>query len=106
MRHGACNIVSASLLNVTLQLLKKSSSRKDYRRRKKQLPSRMSYLCLLLYSYKDLERRELNNYQWYVCKNDETLDQVAEYLKKDEFPRLVSSESIIAEIGFGMIGTD
>ncbi|GHO76381.1 hypothetical protein KSD_41520 [Ktedonobacter sp. SOSP1-85] len=76
------------------------------RQQKKQLPSRMSYLCLLLYSYKDLERRELNNYQWYVCKNDETLDQVAEYLKRDEFPRLLSSESIIAKIGFGMIGTD
>jgi hypothetical protein len=70
------------------------------------LPNRMDYLCLLLYSYKDGERRELNNYQWHICKKDETLEQVVEYLKNDAFPRLVGSDTIIQCVGHGLIGTD
>jgi hypothetical protein len=70
------------------------------------LPSRMNYLCLLLYSYKDRERRKLNNYQWHICKRDETLEHIVEYLKKDTFPQLVESDIIIQCVGHGLIGTD
>jgi hypothetical protein len=35
MKRGACNTASVNLLNATLRLLKKTSSRKDYQRRKK-----------------------------------------------------------------------
>jgi hypothetical protein len=70
------------------------------------LPDRMKYLCLLLYSYKDPGRRELDNYQWYICQKDETLEQVIGYIKKDQFPQLVESDVIIKAIGLDYIGTD
>lgn len=76
------------------------------RTQKSLLPGRMDYLGLWLYSYKDEARRELNDFQWYLCQKGETLEQVIGYLKKDQFPRLVASEETIAAVGFGAIGTD
>lgn len=66
----------------------------------------MDYLGLWLYSYKDEARREFNDFQWYICQEGETLEQVIDYLKKDRFPRLVASEKTIVAVGFGAIGTD
>lgn len=70
------------------------------------LPNRMEYLGLWLYSYKDEARRVLNDFQWYICRKGETLEQVIDYLKKDQFPKLVASEKTLVAVGYGAIGTD
>lgn len=42
----------------------------------------------------------------FIRQKGETLEQVSEYIKKDQFPQLVESEVIIQGIGHGLIGTD
>ncbi len=72
---------------------------------KKVLPERLGYLCILLYNYTDPERRHLDNFQWHICET-ETMTQLEEYLKRDTFPSLVDSGTIIQVVGHGIIGTD
>jgi hypothetical protein len=76
------------------------------KKQKLVLPQRLHYLSLLLYSYNDVQRRRLQHFQWYLCRSEESLEQVEEYLKKDKFPRLHDSVTIIRALGSGIIGTD
>jgi hypothetical protein len=73
---------------------------------KRVLPGRLGYLGLLLYSYEDTQRRNLHDFRWYVCSGSESMRQLEEYLKRDTFPSLVESDSIIQGVGQGKIGTD
>ncbi len=70
------------------------------------LANRLGYLGLLLYSYKDKERRKLHQFSWQLCNSSLTIQEIAEWLKHDSFPTLVNSSKIIIGIGNGEIGTD
>ncbi len=76
------------------------------KRQMKLLPERMSYLSLLLYSYKDAQRHDLQDFQWHVCLPNETLDLLEGHLKTDTFPALHESRTVIGAVGYGRIGTD
>lgn len=70
------------------------------------LPRRLKYLSLLLYSYEDNERRLLQPFKWQRCDFPSlSLDQIKEWFKKDSFPFLERSDSIIKQLGNGDIGT-
>ncbi|MBI5101328.1 MAG: hypothetical protein HZB33_05785 [Nitrospirae bacterium] len=69
------------------------------------LPERLSYLSLLFYSYIDDARRSLNPFQWQLCDSF-NFSEVQHWLKTDNFPSLVTSDNIIANLGYGNIGTD
>lgn len=72
----------------------------------KVLANRLEYLGLLLYSYKDKERRELHQFSWQLCNSASTINEVSDWLKKNNFPKLVNSSTVITGIGSGKIGTD
>lgn len=69
------------------------------------LPERIPYLSLLLYSYEDDMRRLLNPFGWRVCASA-NLKEIQQWLKDDDFPELVTSDHLIANLGYGNIGTD
>jgi hypothetical protein len=74
-------------------------------KQKKVLPERLKYLGLLLYSYTDEERQQLNQFQWQLCDSASSLKDVEQWLKRDNFPSLTNSMTIIRDIGNGNIGT-
>lgn len=69
------------------------------------LSERSSYLALLLYSYRDFARRELEPFRWQTC-NGMALHEVKHCLKRDSFPSPSDSSSILKQLGNGTIGTD
>lgn len=77
----------------------------DLRRQRGVLPDRIKYLVLLLYSYADKERRQLNEFFWQLCQ-DVTPKEVEIWLKSDKFPNKKDSGEIISLLGNGIIGTD
>jgi hypothetical protein len=72
---------------------------------KKVLPDRLSYLGLLLYSYTDKERQQLNEFEWLLCQGA-SLSDVEGWLKSDKFPDTKSSGEIISLLGNAYIGTN
>lgn len=70
------------------------------------LPERVQYLGLLLYSYEDKERRQLRQFQWQLCNSASSIKDVAQWLKRDSFPSLANSSTVIKGVGDGQIGTD
>jgi hypothetical protein len=77
----------------------------DLRRQRDVLPDRIKYLVLLLYSYADKERRQLNEFFLQLCQGA-SLSEVEGWLKSDEFPDTKSSGEIISLLGNACIGTD
>ena len=69
------------------------------------LPDRLPYLGLLLYSYEDKVRRNLNPFAWQLCHSID-FSEILAALRQDNFPSLVSSDHIITNLGYGNIGTD
>lgn len=69
------------------------------------LPQRMHYFALLLYSYEDDKRTILQPFSWQRCESAE-FNHVKSWLKSDSFPKLERSDVIIANLGYGNIGTD
>jgi hypothetical protein len=69
------------------------------------LPERLPYLSLLLYSYDDNERRLLNPFSWQLCSSFSFSD-LQDWLKKGSFPDLLTSDHIVAKLGYALIGTD
>ena len=68
------------------------------------LPERLKYLALLLYRYEDAERHFLQPFKWQRCDVPSLFfDQIKEWFKKDSFPSLEKSDSIIKELGNGDI---
>jgi len=72
---------------------------------RKILPNRMGYPALLLYEYKDTQRRSLLPFQWQICVGMK-FDDVEEWLKSDAFPAHMGSDKIIRLLGNNKIGTD
>jgi len=71
----------------------------------KILPKRLSYLGLLLYSYNDSKRHNLDTFKWLL--GDKTsLSILKEGLKKDDLPNCIDSAKLIKGIGTATIGTD
>jgi hypothetical protein len=71
----------------------------------KVLQDRLSYFALVLYSYSDSERRYLNPFKWKIC-NSAKIDEIQQWLNKDNFTGLLSSDDIIIQLGSDKIGTN
>ena len=76
------------------------------KKQKEILPDRLAYLCFLLYSYTDSERRHLRRFQWHICSREITIPLLEENLKKGDLAHLVESSTIIAALGRALLGTD
>ena len=72
---------------------------------KKVLLTRLNYLSLLLYEYKDNARHRLAPFGWQLCHNAK-FHEVEQWLKSGRFPDLLTSERIISLLGKAKIGTD
>ena len=72
---------------------------------KKVLADRTDFLSLLLYEYKDGNRKTLMPFSWQLC-TDAKLDEVSRWLKAGVFPNLTDSSGIIRQLGKGKVGTD
>ena len=71
----------------------------------KVLKDKLSYFSLLLYSYEDLERRHLSPFKWKIC-DSAGIDEIQEWLNRDNFVGLLPSDDIIIQLGTGKIGTN
>ncbi len=69
------------------------------------LPLYQKFLALLLYSYQDSFRYNLEPFKWQLCA-DYSFSDVKSWLKLDNFPNLQDSCKIIKELGNAKIGTD
>lgn len=69
------------------------------------LPDRLSYLSLLLYSYGDNARRSLNPFTWQLC-DSASFPELQTWLQNGNFPELITSDHIVARLGYALIGTD
>ncbi len=69
------------------------------------LRTRLNYLSLLLYEYKDDARHLLAPFGWQLCYNVKFYE-VEKWLKSGQFPDLWTSERIISLLGEAKIGTD
>jgi hypothetical protein len=68
------------------------------------LPDYLDFTSLVLYSYFDKERTELNPVVWKLCKG-KTISEIDELLKKGDFGELLKISEIITRLGKGSIGT-
>jgi hypothetical protein len=75
------------------------------KRQQEVLPEKLHYLALLLYSYTDVERHLLSDFQWQLCSSV-SFPKVESWLKGDVFPSLLDSADILRRLGNGDIGTD
>ena len=66
----------------------------------KVLQDRLPYFALLLYSYNDQERRYLNPFKWKICNTAKDVKEVQNWLKKDEFSGLLSSDEVYISTWF------
>lgn len=69
------------------------------------LPERLKYLALLLYSYEDNARRNLNPFGWQLCE-EISFEQLKVSLRRDELHGSLNSCEMIKRLGNGKIGTD
>lgn len=73
-------------------------------KQKELLPSRLPYLSLLLYEYKDQDNKQLNDFRWFSCK-ESSLQQIELYLKNNNFQNKDTTHSIIDGLSKGKLGT-
>lgn len=71
----------------------------------KIIPQRLEYLALLLYSYSDDERRNLDRFRWQLC-NGISLNALKGSLRKEDFQGSLDSCEMIHGLGNATIGTD
>ena len=69
------------------------------------LPQHLDFLALLLYSYNDKNRYILEQFRWQLAAGY-LFNDLKTWIKKDEFPNVLSSCSIINNLGNAKIGTD
>ena len=69
------------------------------------LPEKIEYLALLLYEYKDDERRRLEPFRWQLCQNHK-FEEIENWLKIGVFPNLLTAKNIIHRVGKGIIGSN
>ena len=72
---------------------------------KEKLPNHLNYLALLLYRYKDQNRRSFEKFKWQLCAGI-PFSIIEEWLKTDTMPNLIDSYQILNKLGTGEIGTD
>lgn len=70
-----------------------------------KLSDKLSYLALVLYRYKNT-RQNLGAFDWQLCHNASSVDDLKCWLSKDSFPNLTDSKYIIHGVGNAKIGTD
>lgn len=71
----------------------------------KILPQRLEYPALLLYSYDDVARRNLNRFRWQLC-DGVSFNELKNSLSKDAFQGSLDSCEIIRGLGNATIGTN
>jgi hypothetical protein len=69
------------------------------------LPSRLSYLALLLYQYTDEARRILAPFEWQES-GEMSIDDLRDSLRSGKFPNPIKTSEIIERLGNGETGTD
>lgn len=69
-----------------------------------KLPERLDYASLVLYSYSDEERSELNPLAWKLCRGS-SLPDLELALKGDAFGETLGTPAIVRSLGRGEIGT-
>lgn len=69
------------------------------------LPAHLDFASLVLYSYLDVERSELNPVAWKLCKGL-TLPDLELSLKKDVFGEALGTVDVIRRLGRSEIGTN
>lgn len=70
----------------------------------KVLPRHQDYLALLLFSYSDQNRYNLEQFRWQLCKGYPFVD-LKNWFKDDYFPNPLNSSKIINDLGNAKIGT-
>ena len=74
-------------------------------KQEKVLPQYQNFLALLLYSYQDSYRHNLEQFRWQLCA-DHPFNDLKNWLKLDNFPNTFNSCEIIKKLGSAEIGTD
>jgi hypothetical protein len=72
---------------------------------RRALRDRTAYLALLLYSYADVPRRRLRDFQWQLGAGND-LPTIEGWLRTDSFPSLRDSRAIVTGLGTDRLGTD
>jgi hypothetical protein len=86
--------------------MKRSSGKwGDLSNQRDVLPAHLDFASLVLYSYLDGERSELNPVTWKLCKGV-TLPELEISLKKDAFGETLVTPDVIRRLGRGEIGTN
>lgn len=76
----------------------------DLRKQRETLPAHLDYSSLVLYSYLDEERSELNQPVWKPCKGN-SLPELELLLKKDDPGETLGTVDVIRRLGRSQIGT-
>lgn len=74
-------------------------------KQRKILPRQLNYLALVLYSYRDQERRKINPIAWKLCKGS-SLKELKNCLKEDKIYHSSRMSQIVTRLGRKEIGTD
>lgn len=69
-----------------------------------KLPEHLDYASLILYSYMDEERRELNPVAWKLCRGS-SLPELELALKRDAPGETLGAADVVRRLGRGEIGT-
>jgi hypothetical protein len=75
------------------------------RRQRDVLPEHLDYASLVLYSYLDDGRSDLNSIEWKPCKGN-SMSDIEESLKKDSLGKTLGTTGIFTHLGRSEIGTD
>lgn len=68
------------------------------------LKDRLDYTSIVLYSYDDINRSELNPILWSICKG-KSISALEEMLKEDKIDNMISTGQVIVQLGKKSIGT-
>lgn len=71
---------------------------------RKELPKHLTFAALVLYSYADGDRTELNPITWQPCR-EQTLPEMESLLKNDSFREGINTTNIVTRMGRKQIGT-
>ena len=74
------------------------------KKQKSILPNHMDFTSLVLYSYLDKERVELNPVAWKLCRGN-SIPEIEEALKKNPIEETLNTSDIITGLGRREIGT-
>ena len=69
------------------------------------LCDKIDYLSILRYEFCDAENKILNDFLWNTFTNNDSIENIIEWLKKDELPQAACTKHIITQLGLGKIGT-